>query len=73
MSLITTDNIYYYEIANAIRFQNGEVTTYKPDQMGAAIRSLGGGSMLAVGYATENFQFSSLGLTWECTAEEETI
>lgn len=43
MSLITTDNQHYADIANAIREKNGTENTYKPEQMAAAIHAISGG------------------------------
>lgn len=40
MSVITTDNRYYTDIANAIRSKNGTSDTYKPSEMSAAIEEL---------------------------------
>ena len=43
MSLVTIDDSYFTDIANAIRGKNGETTTYKPNEMAAAISALSGG------------------------------
>lgn len=40
MASIITDNRYYTEIASAIRTKNGQSTTYRPAEMGAAIEAL---------------------------------
>ena len=47
MSLVTIDDSYFTDIANAIRGKNGETTTYKPNEMAAAISALssGGGNI----------------------------
>lgn len=38
-----TEDIYYQNIANAIRLKNGEETLYKPPQMAAAIEAIPSG------------------------------
>lgn len=43
MSLVTIDDSYFTDIANAIRGKNGETTTYKPNEMAAAISAISGG------------------------------
>lgn len=43
MSIVTIDDSYFTNIANAIRGKNGETTTYKPNEMAAAISALSGG------------------------------
>ena len=45
MAIVTTDDKYYTEIANAIRNKNGTTTQYKPSEMAAAINAIstGGG------------------------------
>ena len=43
MSIVTIDDSYFTDIANAIRGKNGETTTYKPNEMAAAINALSGG------------------------------
>ena len=47
MSIVTIDDSYVTDIANAIRGKNGETTTYKPNEMAAAISALssGGGNI----------------------------
>lgn len=50
MAIVTTDNKYYAEIANAIRTVNGSTDKYLPAQMAAAILALMGGSGLPDGY-----------------------
>ena len=47
MAIVTTDDKYYTEIANAIRNKNGTTTQYKPSEMAAAINaiSIGGGGI----------------------------
>lgn len=47
MSLVTIDDSYFTDIANAIRSKNGETTTYKPNEMAAAISAIssGGGNI----------------------------
>lgn len=40
MSKILTNNQYYYQIADAIREQNGTNNTYKPQQMASALKDL---------------------------------
>ena len=40
MSIITTDNRYYTEIADAIRNKNGTSNTYRPSEMSTAIEEL---------------------------------
>lgn len=44
MAIVTTDNVNYTNIAEAIRTKNGTETTYKPADMADAIHSLSGGS-----------------------------
>ena len=44
MSIVTIDDSYFTDIANAIRGKNGETTTYKPNEMAAAISALSSGS-----------------------------
>ena len=43
MSIVTIDDSYFTDIANAIRGKNGETTTYKHNEMAAAISALSGG------------------------------
>lgn len=43
MSIVTIDDSCFTNIANAIRGKNGETTTYKPNEMAAAISSISGG------------------------------
>ena len=43
MSIVTIDDSYFTNIANAIRGKNGETTTYKPNEMAAAISAISGG------------------------------
>ena len=43
MSLVTIDDSYFTDIANAIRGKNGSTDTYKPNEMAAAISALSGG------------------------------
>ena len=43
MSIVTIDDSYFTDIANAIRGKNGETTTYKPNEMAAAISALSSG------------------------------
>lgn len=43
MSLVTIDDSCFTNIANAIRGKNGETTTYKPNEMAAAISAISGG------------------------------
>ena len=43
MSIVTIDDSYFTDIANAIRSKNGETTTYKPNEMAAAINAISGG------------------------------
>ena len=43
MSIVTIDDSYFTDIANAIRGKNGETTTYKPNEMAAAISAISGG------------------------------
>lgn len=43
MSIVTIDDSCFTDIANAIRGKNGETTTYKPNEMAAAISALSGG------------------------------
>ena len=47
MSIVTIDDSYFTDIANAIRGKNGETTTYKPNEMAAAISAIssGGGNI----------------------------
>lgn len=40
MSIVTIDDSYFTDIANAIRGKNGETTTYKPNEMAAAISAI---------------------------------
>lgn len=52
MSIVTTDNKFYSEIAAAIREKSGESTLYRPADMAEAILAIkGGGSDLAEAYA----------------------
>ena len=44
MSLVTIDDSYLTAIGNAIRGKNGETTTYKPNEMAAAISAISSGS-----------------------------
>lgn len=55
MAIVTTDNKYYAEIANAIRTVNGSTDKYLPAQMAAAILALMGGSGLPDGYIELNY------------------
>lgn len=43
MSIVTIDDSCFTNIANAIRGKNGETTTYKPNEMAAAISAISGG------------------------------
>ncbi len=43
MAIVATDNAHYAAIASAIREQNGEETTYKPEDMADAILAIEGG------------------------------
>ena len=43
MSLVTIDDSCFTNIANAIRGKNGETTTYKPNEMAAAINAISSG------------------------------
>ena len=47
MSLVTIDDSYFTDIANAIRGKNGSTDTYKPNEMAAAISAIssGGGNI----------------------------
>lgn len=45
MSLVTIDDSCFTNIANAIRSKNGETTTYKPNEMAAAISALSNGGI----------------------------
>ena len=45
MSIVTIDDSYFTDIANAIRGKNGETTTYKPNEMAAAISAISGGGI----------------------------
>ena len=45
MSIVTIDDSYFTDIANAIRGKNGETTTYKPNEMAAAISALSSGGI----------------------------
>ena len=47
MSLVTIDDSCFTNIANAIRGKNGETTTYKPNEMAAAISAISGGGGIA--------------------------
>ena len=47
MSLVTIDNSCFTNIANAIRGKNGETTTYKPNEMAAAISAISSGGGIA--------------------------
>ena len=43
MSIVTIDDSCFTDITNAIRGKNGETTTYKPNEMAAAISAISGG------------------------------
>ena len=43
MSIVTIDDSCFTDITNAIRSKNGETTTYKPNEMAAAINALSSG------------------------------
>ena len=47
MSIVTIDDSYFTDIANAIRGKNGSTDTYKPNEMAAAISAIssGGGNI----------------------------
>ena len=45
MSIVTIDDSYFTDIANAIRGKNGETTTYKPNEMAAAISAISSGGI----------------------------
>ena len=45
MSIVTIDDSCFTNIANAIRGKNGETTTYKPNEMAAAISALSSGGI----------------------------
>ena len=43
MSIVTIDDSYFTDIANAIRGKNGSTDTYKPNEMAAAISAISSG------------------------------
>ena len=44
MAIVITNDKHYTNIANAIREKNGETTTYKPEEMAAAIEAITSGN-----------------------------
>ena len=44
MSIVYTDDQYYYDIGNAIREKNGTQITYKPSEMANAVKSISSGA-----------------------------
>lgn len=63
MAIVTTDNRYYSEIADAIRAVNGLSDSYTPAQMAAAILALGDFGYLPRGYTLLEYIQSS-GAQW---------
>lgn len=47
MSIVTIDDSYFTDIANAIRGKNGSTNTYKPNEMAAAISAISSGGGIA--------------------------
>lgn len=66
MSIVTIDDSCFTNIANAIRGKNGETTTYKPNEMAAAISALssGGGG---------NWQVAAISTVYDSTTNKTTI
>lgn len=65
MSIVTIDDSYFTDIANAIRGKNGETTTYKPNEMAAAISALNGGG--------GDWQVAAISTVYDATTNKTTI
>lgn len=65
MSIVTIDDSYFTDIANAIRGKNGETTTYKPNEMAAAISALSGGG--------GDWQVAAISTVYDATTNKTTI
>ena len=66
MSIVTIDDSYFTDIANAIRGKNGETTTYKPNQMAAAISALSGGG-------SGDWQVAAISTVYDATTNKTII
>lgn len=66
MSIVTIDDSYFTDIANAIRGKNGETTTYKPNEMAAAISALSGGG-------GGDWQVAAISTVYDATTNKTTI
>lgn len=66
MSIVTIDDSCFTNIANAIRGKNGETTTYKPNEMAAAISALSGGG-------SGNWQVAAISTVYDATTNKTTI
>ena len=67
MSIVTIDDSYFTDIANAIRGKNGETTTYKPNEMAAAI------SALSSGGSSGDWQVAAISTVYDATTNKTII
>ena len=65
MSIVTIDDSYFTDIANAIRGKNGETTTYKPNEMAAAISALSSSG--------GNWQVAAISTVYDATTNKTII
>ena len=66
MSIVTIDDSCFTNIANAIRGKNGETTTYKPNEMAAAISALSGGG-------SGDWQVAAISTVYDATTNKTII
>ena len=66
MSIVTIDDSCFTDIANAIRGKNGETTTYKPNEMAAAISALSGGG-------SGDWQVAAISTVYDATTNKTII
>ena len=66
MSIVTIDDSYFTDIANAIRGKNGETTTYKPNEMAAAISALSSGG-------SGDWQVAAISTVYDATTNKTII
>lgn len=66
MSIVTIDDSYFTDIANAIRGKNGETTTYKPNEMAAAISAISSGG-------SGDWQVAAISTVYDATTNKTII
>ena len=66
MSIVTIDDSCFTNIANAIRGKNGETTTYKPNEMAAAISALSSGG-------SGDWQVAAISTVYDATTNKTII